>query len=179
MKQTIVSPTSVPEPCLTRPTWFWNKNTGHTEKSSRRQIASFKVTAKSYNVATAEPRQVMTVQNSQRSKASNAVLLTLSRAARGGEVLPLPWSMQFGDGYHSIPVYNSFVNCMLLITRKYFTKCNSVHHRYWTGIHVPSESTWSHVKGYVTNISYTVTHTSKALAKKKCWQFEISGVLKR
>jgi hypothetical protein len=37
------------------------------------QIACFKVTAKSYNLATwtAEPRRVKTVQNSQRSKASN------------------------------------------------------------------------------------------------------------
>jgi hypothetical protein len=52
--------------------------------SSRNQIACFKVRAKSYNVATrtAEPGRVKTFQNSQRSKASNAVLLSWSRAVR-------------------------------------------------------------------------------------------------
>jgi hypothetical protein len=70
--------------------------------SSSHQIACFKVTAKSYNVATrtAEPRRVKISQNPQRSK---AVLVTWSHAERGGgsEVLPRPWSMQFGDGYYS------------------------------------------------------------------------------
>jgi hypothetical protein len=43
--------------------------------SSRHQTVCFKVTAKSHNVATrtAELRPVKTVQNSQRSKASNAL----------------------------------------------------------------------------------------------------------
>jgi hypothetical protein len=47
--------------------------------SSRHQIACFKVTTKSYNVATrtAEPRRMKAAQNSHRS---NAVLLTWSRA---------------------------------------------------------------------------------------------------
>jgi hypothetical protein len=51
------------------------------------QIACFKVTSKSYNVATrtAEPRLVKTAQNLQRSKTRNVVLLTYSRAVRGGE----------------------------------------------------------------------------------------------
>jgi hypothetical protein len=46
--------------------------------SSRHQIERFKVTAKSYNVATrtAKPRRVKTARSSHRSKASNAVLLT-------------------------------------------------------------------------------------------------------
>jgi hypothetical protein len=53
--------------------------------SSRHQIACFKVTAKSYNVAarTTEHRRMKTAQNSQRSKASNAVLLTQSCTERG------------------------------------------------------------------------------------------------
>jgi hypothetical protein len=56
-------------------------------KSRRHQIACFKVTAKSHNVSTrtAELRWVKTAQNSQRSKASNAVLLTWSRAVRGAK----------------------------------------------------------------------------------------------
>jgi hypothetical protein len=46
-------------------------------KSSRHQTACFKVTAKSYNVATrTEPRPVKIVEYSQRRKASNAVLAT-------------------------------------------------------------------------------------------------------
>jgi hypothetical protein len=50
---------------------------------SRHQLACFKVTVKSYNVATrtAEPRRVKTVQNSQRSKASNVVLVTAGAQA--------------------------------------------------------------------------------------------------
>jgi hypothetical protein len=46
--------------------------------TSRHQIACFRVTAKSYNVATRtmERRRVKTAQNSQQSKASNAVLFT-------------------------------------------------------------------------------------------------------
>jgi hypothetical protein len=44
----------------------------------RHQIACFKITAKSYNVATrtAEPRRVKAAENSHRSKDSNAVLVT-------------------------------------------------------------------------------------------------------
>jgi hypothetical protein len=54
--------------------------------NNRHQIACFKVTSKSYTVATrtAEPRRVKTAQNSQHSKASNAVLVTWSRVVRGG-----------------------------------------------------------------------------------------------
>jgi hypothetical protein len=54
--------------------------------SSLHQIACFKVTEKSYNVArrTAEPRRVRQL-NSWRSKASNAVLRTFSRSSNGGE----------------------------------------------------------------------------------------------
>jgi hypothetical protein len=46
--------------------------------SSCHEIACFKVTEKSYNVATwtAERRRVKNAQNSQRRKASNAVLMT-------------------------------------------------------------------------------------------------------
>jgi hypothetical protein len=60
--------------------------------SSRQQTACFKVTAKSYNVATrtAEPRRVKTTQNAQRSKTSNAVLVTQSSEVSGGEALPWP-----------------------------------------------------------------------------------------
>jgi hypothetical protein len=45
---------------------------------SRHQIACLKIAAKSYNIARriAEPRRVKTAQNSQHSKASNAVLVT-------------------------------------------------------------------------------------------------------
>jgi hypothetical protein len=59
----------------------------------RHQIACFRVTAKSYNVSTrtVEPRRVKTTLNSQRSKARNAVLLTWSRAERGGGEKVLPW----------------------------------------------------------------------------------------
>jgi hypothetical protein len=57
------------------------------KRSSRHQITCLKATAKSYNVATrtAEPRRAKTVQNSQRSKAINAVQFTLS-CGRGGGV---------------------------------------------------------------------------------------------
>jgi hypothetical protein len=53
--------------------------------STRYRIACFKVTTKSYNVETraAEPGRVKTAQNLKRSKGSNAVLLTWSRAVRG------------------------------------------------------------------------------------------------
>jgi hypothetical protein len=52
---------------------------------NRHQTACFKVVAKSYNVATrtAEPRRAKTAQNSQRNEASDAVLVTSSRAVRG------------------------------------------------------------------------------------------------
>jgi hypothetical protein len=55
-----------------------------TKYRSRHQTTYFKVTAKSYNVATrtAEPRRVKTAQKSHRIKASNAVLVTI-RAVRG------------------------------------------------------------------------------------------------
>jgi hypothetical protein len=48
-------------------------------------VERFKVTAKSCNVATRTegPRQVKTAQNSQRSKTSNFVLATKSRAEGG------------------------------------------------------------------------------------------------
>jgi hypothetical protein len=51
---------------------------GAKEFYCRHQIACFKVTAKLYSVVTrtAELRRVKTAQNSQRSKASDAVLLT-------------------------------------------------------------------------------------------------------
>jgi hypothetical protein len=54
--------------------------------SIRHQTACVKVTAESYNVSrrTVEPSRVKTAQNSQRSKASNAVLVTWCRAVRGG-----------------------------------------------------------------------------------------------
>jgi hypothetical protein len=60
-----------------------------------------KATAKSYNVATrtAEPRRVNTVCNSQRSKASSAVLLTLNSAVWGGGLKSFR-DLQFGDGYY-------------------------------------------------------------------------------
>jgi hypothetical protein len=83
--------------------------------SSRHQNPCFKVTAKSYNVATrtSEPRRVKTSQNSQRSKASNAVLVTWSRATRGREVLPWPWSIKFGDDYHSSRLASQEIPCLL------------------------------------------------------------------
>jgi ribosomal protein L23 len=54
------------------------KDSRHHSYSSRHQIACFKVKSKSCNVATrtAEPRRVKTAQNSQRSKASSAVVVT-------------------------------------------------------------------------------------------------------
>jgi hypothetical protein len=53
--------------------------------SSRHQIACFKVTAKSYNVATraAEPRRVKTARNPRRNKTSNTVLVTVARSNGG------------------------------------------------------------------------------------------------
>jgi hypothetical protein len=62
------------------------------ELSNLIYAGNFKVTTKSYNVATrtAEPRRVKTVHNSHSSKASNSVLLTSSCAVRGSEVLPWP-----------------------------------------------------------------------------------------
>jgi hypothetical protein len=67
--------------------------------SSRHRTAFFKVTAKSCTVATqtAEPRRMKTDQNSHRSTASNAELLTQSNAVGDGEVLPWSWRMQYGD----------------------------------------------------------------------------------
>jgi hypothetical protein len=56
------------------------------------------VTAKSYNVAarTAEPRRVKTTHNSQHSKANHRTG-ELEPHGKGTEVLPLPWSMKFGN----------------------------------------------------------------------------------
>lgn len=58
-------------------------------------MSHFRVTAKSYNdeSRTAETMRVTIVKNSQRSKASNAILLTyISTAGKGGglQVLPRP-----------------------------------------------------------------------------------------
>jgi hypothetical protein len=63
----------------------------------------FRITEKSFKVTkrTADPRRIKTAQNSQRRNASNAVLVTWSRAGRGDEVPPWPWSRQFYDGYCS------------------------------------------------------------------------------
>jgi hypothetical protein len=87
--------------------------------SDSHQIACFKVTTKSYNVATriAEPRRVKKAQNSQRSKASNAVLVTEQRGGvksfRGLEACNLVtatvvylWNVVSCDvlGYRSIQV---------------------------------------------------------------------------
>jgi hypothetical protein len=71
---------------------FENVKCTNMSYSSRHQTACFKVTAKWYNVATqtAESRRVKTAQNSQRSKASNALRVTYSRAVWGIEVLPWP-----------------------------------------------------------------------------------------
>jgi hypothetical protein len=72
--------------------------------SSRRKITCFKVTTKSYNVATrtAEPRRVKT----QHSTAKLATLYCWLNSCvvgwgRGGEVVLWPWNMQFGDGYYT------------------------------------------------------------------------------
>jgi hypothetical protein len=52
---------------------------------------------------------VKTAQNSQRSKASNAVLLTKSHAVTGGsEVLPRPCGLQFGDGYYDASFFRFY-----------------------------------------------------------------------
>jgi hypothetical protein len=53
--------------------------------SSHHHIECFKDTGKSYEVATrkAETKRVKTAPNSQRSKASNAVIVTYNRAVRG------------------------------------------------------------------------------------------------
>jgi hypothetical protein len=58
------------------------RKTENSCHSSRHQIARFKVTEKPHNVATrtAEPWRVKRVQNSQRSKARNAVLVNKSVA---------------------------------------------------------------------------------------------------
>jgi hypothetical protein len=55
--------------------------------SNRHRIACFKARAKSYNVATrtAEPSRVKTDQNSQHSKTSDVVMVTLSPAVRGAK----------------------------------------------------------------------------------------------
>jgi hypothetical protein len=67
--------------------------------SRRHKIGSFKVTTKSYSVATqtAEPRRVKTAQNSHRSKVRNAVVVTYSRAVKRerGEFLPWPEACDF------------------------------------------------------------------------------------
>jgi hypothetical protein len=71
---------------VSRPFTQFARNQNKISYTSRHQMACFKVTTESYNVATrtAEPRRVKVAQNSQRSKASNAVLMIWSCAEGGG-----------------------------------------------------------------------------------------------
>jgi hypothetical protein len=77
-------------------------NTRLVRYTSRLEITCFKVTAKSYNIATrtSEPGRVLTAGSelaAYQSQQRCAVELE-PRGTGGGEVLPWPWSMQFGDG---------------------------------------------------------------------------------
>jgi hypothetical protein len=70
---------------------------------------------KIYHVVTptAEPSRVKTACNSQRSKATNAVLLTQSRSVSVGEALMWRWSIKFCDNCYSKPTHRDKLQTLL------------------------------------------------------------------